>query len=427
VKVWVVKIGEPLPTDGDAARLNRAGLLADTLVARGHEVTWWASDFDHARKARRPSSRRVEVLSDRYRIVQLHGRPYRRNVSPLRLHNHRQVALDFRHEVRNAPVPDVIVTAYPTINLSLESVRYAQAHAVPVVVDVRDLWPDIFLDLLPRALRRPGRAAIAGMFRKKRKVFTGADAILGTSEAFVQWGLDAAGRARGPLDRAFAHGYPRPALSADSRHAAEQFWHQQFSGDIPARVICFFGNFAEHVLDLATPIAAARALAAAGDQVHFVFCGAGPSLARMRALAADVPRTYFPGRVGQAEIGVLMAKASAGLLPYTPRWDFESTIPNKVIEYLSGGLPVLSCLDGESHRLLADGGCGVFYTPGDAEGLARHVRALLQDEAGRARMSRQASALFAARFDAAHVYHEYARHIEAVAATRVAPHVTATA
>ena len=56
MKIWLTEIGEPLPIDA-GARLMRCGLLAQTLASRDHDVTWWASTFDHARKLyRRPSS-----------------------------------------------------------------------------------------------------------------------------------------------------------------------------------------------------------------------------------------------------------------------------------------------------------------------------------------------------------------------------------
>lgn len=41
MRVWVIKAGEPLPIDADRPRKFRAGWIAHTLAARGHDVTWW--------------------------------------------------------------------------------------------------------------------------------------------------------------------------------------------------------------------------------------------------------------------------------------------------------------------------------------------------------------------------------------------------
>ena len=70
------------------------------------------------------------------------------------------------------PRPDLILCSYPTIELSVEAVRYGRTHGIPVVLDVRDLWPDIVLDLLPTILRSPGRVALTRLFRAKGYAFT---------------------------------------------------------------------------------------------------------------------------------------------------------------------------------------------------------------------------------------------------------------
>ena len=44
--------------------------------------------------------------------------------------------------------PDLILCAYPAIELSRAGVQFANKIGVPVVVDIRDLWPDIFVEIL---------------------------------------------------------------------------------------------------------------------------------------------------------------------------------------------------------------------------------------------------------------------------------------
>ena len=57
MRAWLLTVGEPLPCDGPNERLHRTGLLAEALHSRGHEVLWWSSTFDHARKRFRESTR----------------------------------------------------------------------------------------------------------------------------------------------------------------------------------------------------------------------------------------------------------------------------------------------------------------------------------------------------------------------------------
>ncbi len=46
MRVWLLTVGEPLPTDGGSDRVWRTGFLARALADRGHEVVWWSSAFD---------------------------------------------------------------------------------------------------------------------------------------------------------------------------------------------------------------------------------------------------------------------------------------------------------------------------------------------------------------------------------------------
>src|SRR5439155_9149672 len=149
MRVWLITVGEPLPVDGTGDRPYRTGLLARFLIEAGHEVLWWSSTLDHIRKRlRAPESVSLDV-EDKLRLVLLHGMPYRRNVSISRLINHIGIAREFERLAPAQPRPDIIVCSLPTLELSDAATRFGGEHGIPVVLDVRDLWPDIFVDVLP--------------------------------------------------------------------------------------------------------------------------------------------------------------------------------------------------------------------------------------------------------------------------------------
>ena len=66
LRAWVIKTGEPVPylaaESGD--RLFRAGLMAKTLHTRGHEVTWWTTQFHHQLKTMRNVPHSVPLRPD---------------------------------------------------------------------------------------------------------------------------------------------------------------------------------------------------------------------------------------------------------------------------------------------------------------------------------------------------------------------------
>lgn len=409
MRVWLVTVGEPLPSDGPDERLHRTGLLADALASRGHEVLWWSSTFDHARKRFRVIGDQEIATLEGPRIRLLHGPAYRRNVSLARLANHRAIGRRFRDLAPTEPTPDVILASWPTIELSREAVAYGRARGVPVVLDVRDLWPDIFVELAPPMARGLARLATSSMTRAARQAFGGAAAITGVTPSFVAWGLDHAARPASANDRAFPLGYSDRVPSPDAIARAKASWSKLNVGG--PFVVAFVGTMGLQKLDMAPVIAAARALR--DQNVQFVLCGDGDGLATFKAMAAGLDNVVFPGRIGWAEIWTLLRIASVGLAPYRSSLNYTGNLPNKPIEYLSAGLPILSSLDGLLRSLLCRHGCGLTYRGGDElvaalstlRAAPRHLEA----------MSSAATALYYDKFVAEDVYDAMAAHLEAIA------------
>jgi glycosyltransferase involved in cell wall biosynthesis len=403
MRVWLLNVGEPLPTDPGNERLLRAGIVAEMLVARGHDVTWWTSAFHHVLKLQRVDSERVVYIAPNYRIQFLFGGGYARNISIERIRDHRRLAERFRALAPSHPRPEVIVSSLPLPELSLAAVEYGRRLAVPVVLDIRDLWPDIFVELAPNPLRAFAQIAVSGMRRTVRRACAGATAIWGHAPAFVEWGLKQAGRAATELDRAFPFGYVSLPPSGDEVEQARNVWREfglsHNSTDVTA---CFIGTIG-HQFRLDTILDTARELRGEPG-IRFIFCGTGDRLQQLQRRARDVHSVIFVGWRRRAEIWTLLRLASLGLAPYLDRFDYAATIPNKAPEYLSGGLPIaLSLRSGPLHDLLVSRGCGFSYGD-DPRRLAATLIELRDDRDRLKRMSNAASALFEEDFRADRVY-----------------------
>ncbi|MDY6852291.1 MAG: glycosyltransferase family 4 protein [Thermodesulfobacteriota bacterium] len=416
MRVWLITVGEPLPIPGAKGRLLRTGLLAEALYVRGHEITWWTSTFDHWNKRHYFSRDAVAEIAPGYQIRLLKGPGYRRNVSFGRIIDHYLTARKFAGQARLEERPDVILCSLPTINLAGAAVKFGCEAGVPVVVDIRDMWPDIFLELVPNQARRPARFFMKPMFRAVRSACSGAAAITGHAPAFVEWGLRNAGRSRTERDRDFPYGYKSEPPSAQTMQAARGFWSRLgLSGEGDEFVVCFFGTIGRY-FELETVIKAARLLGSADKKIRFVLCGAGESLSFYKGLAVGCENVTFPGWIGAAQIKSLMSLSSVGLAPYRNSSSFVISIPNKAIEYLSAGLPIVSSLKGVLKDLLTANDCGLHYENGDAKGLAAALCVLSESPSRRKILGKNALALFKKRFAAKKVYHDMSVFLEETAA-----------
>jgi len=414
--VWLVTIGEPLPTDGVHVRLLRAGILAKELVNAGHEVVWWTSTFDHTSKKQRSESSSVIQINDNYRIRLLHGRSYKNNVSIDRVANHREVAAAFRISADEEARPGVILSSYPTLELCKASVDFGKQHGVPVAIDIRDLWPDVFVDLFPRMLRPLGYWLIRILRARVASTFQDADAFVGNSPGFVSWAQTLAGRGARDADKVFPFGYSTEPVEEKLLGEARKFWagfgiHDEEN----TLVTCFFGTLGRQ-FDIETVIKAAQLLEREERPFRFVLCGTGDRFEDFKRQAAGCKSIVFPGWVGQAEIRTLMGMSRAGLAPYFSGVGFTANMPNKPIEYLSAGLPVVSSLKGHLETVLSAHNCGRTYANGDSAGLADILRDLYDNSAETEVMSRNARSLFQAEFAAGKIYPRFVEYLESLAA-----------
>jgi len=404
MRVWLVTTGEPLPIDEDGVRLLRAGILSNMLAQRGHDVVWWTSTFDHRRKRHRADSDARVVLDNGVDIRMLHGCGYRRNVSLHRVLDHILVAKYFVRAVKSEPKPDIILCSLPTLELSVATVRYAKAVGVPAVIDIRDLWPDLFEEFVPIWARRALRPLLFPMRWQARLACQRATAITGNAPDMVDWGLKMANRSAGPLDRYFPFGYVTKSLSEEQRNQALFFWTEH--GIIPKKdefTVCYFGVFGPHH-EFETVIEAARILENAGESFRFVLCGTGERFECIKTQATRLKSVYLPGWVGVPEMRTLMEISKVGLAPFRSNVGYTGNMPNKPVEYLSAGLPIVSTLQGYLRTFLNTHDCGITCANGDAAGLAQALSALAANQTRLNRMSDNARKVFAEYFDAEKAY-----------------------
>ncbi len=413
MRVWLTELTEPLPI-APGARLMRCGILAQTLAQQGHDVLWWSSAFDHSGKAYRTVATGVEIIPvvANYRIRLLPGPPYRRNVSLARVRHHRAVARAFAQRAGQESVPDLIVCSLPTLEVTEAAVRYALVHEVPVVVDVRDLWPDAFLTIAPASLRGMLRLLLRTEFRRAQFVLHHAAAILGVSAQYLEWGVRYAGRAPTERDAVFPLGYPHLEHSTDEVERARL--DLAAAGVDPSKTICCFVGSFGRTYDLLPVLTAARQLNGAGwTQVQFVIAGDGERAAEWRSRAAGLPNVVFTGWLSATAIAALLTMAGVGVAAYAT--GAPQGLPNKVFEYMSAGLPVLSSLHGETERLLAESGCGLTYEASDPESFSTALQGLLENPQQRTEMGRRALERFRSGFAASAIYQHLASHLIGIA------------
>ncbi len=416
--VWILQTGEPLHVDAGNPRPMRAMNLADTLVARGHRVVLWSADFDHINKRFRKRTDSPIELGPKLEIRLLASTGYRRNVGLARLLDHALLGFNLRRRLRSEPeLPDVAFVGYPPIETAYVMIRRLRAAGVPTLLDVKDQWPAIFSRRLPRMLRPLGDFILSPYWYLARSSLRAATGLSAMADGFLQWATDLGGRPRRDTDNVFPLTTPPVSSRPEEREKAAAWWDANGVDAGEVANLCFVGSFST-AFDFAPVRDAARKAGAEGCALRFVLCGDGGELPSVRAMMRGLDNVVFPGWIDRPKIEVLATRSIATIAPYRSTPDFELSIPNKIVDSLGLGLPIISPLRGEVAALIDNDGVGVRYDdaaedPG-AE-LFRAIRALIDDETLRRELSAQAHELFATRFSFERVYGELADHLERMA------------
>jgi glycosyltransferase involved in cell wall biosynthesis len=376
-------------------------------------VTWWTSDFDHWKKQHLFSEDRVVTIGPNFVLRLLHGCGYSTNVSPSRLLDHWQIARKFTAQADKLPPPDIILCSLPSLELAAASVRYGRKNGVPVAIDVRDLWPDIFVPLAPWVLRPLARLALTPYFQMARASLKGADAILAINDGFIQWGVDRASRERTSRDRAFSMAYPSQAPSLQEQERARTYWRQHGILGSPNEFNVVFAGTVGRQFEFDAVISAAKKLAS--SEIRFIICGTGDLLTSVESKARGLSNVLLPGWLGASEIWTLMRLGHIGLAPYHDEMSFTHSLPNKSLEYLAAGLPVISSLPGALERLLKEHDCGQTYPNNDSAALTASLWELRNNPDRRQTMARNAMDLHESKFRAEQVYTDMIEHLKMIA------------
>jgi glycosyltransferase involved in cell wall biosynthesis len=333
----------------------------------------------------------------------LDGPGYSLNMSYARVRHYASLAGHFTELAPGLRRPALVLGSLPSPELCEAGLKYARERDVPFVVDIRDPWPDIFPEYLPKGLRWLTAPFLAHYRRKMRVIARGADAIVAVSEAMLDWGVKYAGRARRVSDRVFHIGFGRQRIERELTVPT------QFTAEQP--LVCLFATTCGRSYDGGLLVEAAKLLAKSGEKrVRFIVTGDGDMRAKWIAQAGGVENVLFTGWIPDEEMRKHFLAAHIGLVLMTGGIT-RFWLGNKIFEYLSGSLAVLNDVGGEPATLIRTRDVGVNVTGKDPDRIASELRALVNDSQRVLACMRNAKSVFEAEFDRDIVNEAYMRFL----------------
>lgn len=233
--------------------------------------------------------------------------------------------------------PDVVIVTVPSLPILGAGYAVAKLRRVPLVVDMRDAWPDIARDarLVQGSTKSLVERIIVAIQDRADLVVT---VTYGFAQTLRDRGLGNVATISNGVDVSVRELLPPPPAESDRLE------------------VLYLGNHGESQrLEIII-----RAAALAKDTVRLTMVGHGVQRRSLIALAEEIDApVQFHGPAQGREVMDYYRHADTCVVSLRDDWkSFETTIPSKTYEVLAVGRHVTGIVLGEAKKILVDSGAG---------------------------------------------------------------------
>ena len=374
----------------DMAGGTRSFEMARRLVARGHQVDLVTSSRDRGREGgwytTVESGIRVHWLPVPYDNKMSFGQ---------RIRAFLRFAVAASRRAASLPADVVFATSTP-LTIVFPGIYAAWRRRVPLVFEVRDLWPDVPIAM--GVIRNPltiwlARALERLAYRYSKHIVALAPGmrvdILGKGVAAHKVSVIPNGCDRGVF------GVDHASVVAALR--ASRDWLGQ-------RRLVLFGGTLGLANGVGYLVSIAEAMRRLDPEIRFIVIGDGAERAAIAELARHkgvLDQTFFmPGAMPKRELAVWLAACDMAVGLFSgPRVLWKDAVQNKFFDALAAGKPVACNFSGFQSELAVQHDVGLIFDAENAELAARQVHSKLNDDAWLAAVRVRALRLAADDFD----------------------------
>jgi len=343
------------------ATQNRMSAFVDGLIDRGHQVTVVCEQPCHPAGVFLPGYGRRPLMTERApnrTVHRLWVATSPRKTTARRLAFYATFAAGAGAAVLLGPRHDVMLATSPPLPGVLAATAAAGARRMPVVVDVRDIWP-----AAAGALGELSNPHLLSLFeRAERRLYRAARRVTVTTRPFSRH-VDAVA------------GSP---VSVHVPNGALDELVELPDTDPPAGAPFTVGYAGNMGIAQGLGIVLDAADRLREEPVRFVLLGDGPLASELREEAArrGLANVEFRPAVPVADVAEFLQSCHALLVPLREHPLFDDFIPSKLYDAMAVGRPAVVAARGEAPGLVEETGAGVVVAPEDGDALAAAVRGL---------------------------------------------------
>ncbi|MCY7356422.1 MAG: glycosyltransferase family 4 protein [Rudanella sp.] len=251
---------------------------------------------------------------------------------------------------------DIVLATSPPLTAGMTGLLLAQLRRRPLVLEIRDLWPDAPVQM--GYLSNPVLVRMA--FGLERILYQQAAHIVTLTPAFENVLMSTknippsrcttiSNGADNELTDTALVGFDRSHFREEN-YLNNHFWIIYAGAHGPANGLCAVLDAAETVQD---------------QPVGFLLIGDGSQKAHLQAQATrrGLTNIRFLPAMPKPDVLRWIAAADAGLVIMQPLPIFQTMLSAKLFDYIACGKPVLTAIDGLTRQLAEQHGFGLFLDP----------------------------------------------------------------
>jgi len=305
------------------------------------------------------------------------------------------------------PRPDVIVATSPQFFCGWAGVLAAKFRRRPLVLEIRDIWPESIEAV--GAMRN--RRLLRLLEWMERRMYRAADQIVAVGNGYRDNILGKI-EPRRPIE-VITNGVDLSLFAP--RDPDREFLREW---NLEGKFVCSYIGTIGMAHGLQVVVEAARILKEEKrDDIRFVLVGDGADRKRLeeeaRRLGVD-DMVVFTGRQPKQRMPGILASSDACLIHLRGCELFGTVIPSKIFETMAMGRPIIMGVQGEACDMVLDADAGLEMEPDSVESLVQCVEKLADDPASAFAHGTAARAYVAEHFNRDRLADRMRRVLEAV-------------
>ena len=412
MKIWLLQTGEFLPIDGNKFRPMRAINLSQYFIKYGHKINLISSDFSHQMKTHRTKKFSTIKIDNNFTVSLIPSPGYKSNISLKRLLDHFILGINiFRYllETKKSDYPDFVFIGYPPIETCFILTIWLKLHKIPFCIDVKDQWPHIFLLKTKGIIRRMLKLILLPYFYAAKYALKKASFLTSITPKFLNWSESFSGNYSKKNQTLYL--VPNIKIIPEEKLNQNLFWWQKEVGiNINQKNKLIFAGSINNSFDFDDLITALLSPKLEERNFEVIICGDGVFKKELEDKLNHKKNIFFPGWIDYEKLFALKKISIATLAPYRNTYDFQMSIPNKIIDSLFFGLPIITSLKGEVENLIKDYDVGYFCE--DKFNWTYQIESCLNNPKERIKYSKNARHFFKKKFTSDLVYGKFVEFIE---------------